>query len=107
MRVIVAVRACMREIVWPGYAWKKVIFVGSWDSWAVWLRNILAFHASEDVCPSRAWCGCVGQQRGHFPPKELSGCWLWKTGAPWLEYDILLELARTASPLPFQSGGWE
>lgn len=28
MRVIVAVRACMREIVWPGCAWKKVIFVG-------------------------------------------------------------------------------
>lgn len=32
----------VREVVWPGSTWKKVIFVGSlsavsisWDSWAV------------------------------------------------------------------------
>lgn len=88
MRVIVAVRACMRDCV----AW---LCLEEGD-----IRRFLGLLAKEYPCipclrrcvPQSGLVWMCGPAATSLSPKELSGCWLWKTGAPWLEYDILLEL---------------
>lgn len=120
MCVTVAISACMGEK--PGVAWGYLK-----EDNTLWVPCLLSPPPETLRCLTEGISLNVTAQKTHVParlvvhvwassevtsPRELSGCWLWDIGAPWLEKEGPSELqgvtvlARTASSLTFQSGGW-